>query len=215
MKKILLLSSDFEQNVILNASLYRFGFRMIQLKSASEVIKDFECGNRYDLYVFDVKARNLNLDLVKFIRDSQNITPIMLLLDESVPSVFKRIYYARVNDFIIKPFCPEEFLFHVFRLCKVLLGSKFELKNGLVFDKDSLCIRKEGEVIYLGKKESQLLEILCKNSPHVVTYDEIDHHLYKNETLSQDRIRSLVREIRAKIPTICLKTVRGTGYKVE
>ena len=111
----------------------------------------------------------------------------MLLLDESVPSVFKRIYYARVNDFIIKPFCPEEFLFHVFRLCKVLLGSKFELKNGLVFDKDSLCVRKEGEVIYLGKKESQLLEIL----------------------------RSLVREVRAKIPTICLKTVRGTGYKVE
>ena len=34
MKKILLLSSDFEQNVILNASLYRFGFRMIQLKTA-------------------------------------------------------------------------------------------------------------------------------------------------------------------------------------
>ena len=94
MKKILLLSSDFEQNVILNASLYRFGFRMMQLKSARYVIKDFECGNRYDLYVFDVKARNLNLDLVKFIRDSQNITPIMLLLDVSVPSVFKRIYYA-------------------------------------------------------------------------------------------------------------------------
>ena len=129
----------------------------------------------------------------------------MLLRGVSIPSVFKRIYYARVNDFIIKPFCPEEFLFHIFRLCKVLLGSKFELKNGLVFDKDSLCVRKE----------SQLLEILCKNSPHVVTYDEIDHHLYKNETLSQDRIRSLVREIRAKIPTICLKTVRGTGYKVE
>ena len=58
--------------------------------------------------------------------------------------------------------------------------------------------RKEDKVIYLG-----------------VTLDEIDHHLYKNETLSQDRIRSLVREIRAKIPTICLKTVRGTGYKVE
>ena len=51
----------------------------------------------------------------------------MLLQGVSVPSVFKRIYYARVNDFIIKPFCPEEFLFHVFRLCKVLLGSKFKL----------------------------------------------------------------------------------------
>ena len=28
----------------------------------------------------------------------------MLLLDVSVPSVFKRIYYARVNDFIVKPY---------------------------------------------------------------------------------------------------------------
>ncbi|WP_181000021.1 hypothetical protein [Campylobacter concisus] len=63
------------------------------------------------------------------------------------------------------------------------MGSKFELKNGLAFDKDSLCIRKEDEVIYLGKKESQLLEILCKTSPHVVTYDEIDHRLYKKRNL--------------------------------
>ncbi|QPH95736.1 hypothetical protein [Campylobacter concisus] len=96
MKKLCcsLLLIDFWQNIILNASLYRFEFRMIQLKSACSVIKDFECGNRYDLYVFDVKARNLNLDLVKFIRDSQNITPIMLLRGVSVPSVFKRIYYA-------------------------------------------------------------------------------------------------------------------------
>lgn len=100
-KEALLLSSDFEQNVILNASLYRFGFRMIQLKSASEVIKDFECGNRYDLYVFDVKARNLNLDLVNFIRDSQNITPIMLLLDVSVPSVLRKF---TINHFVLKSF---------------------------------------------------------------------------------------------------------------
>ena len=111
MKKILLLSSGFWQNVILNASLYRFGFRMIQLKSASEVIKDFECGNRYDLYVFDVKARNLNLDLVKFIRDSQNITPIMLLLDVSVPSVFKRIYYAMGVTLSSSHFALKSFYF--------------------------------------------------------------------------------------------------------
>ena len=45
MKKILLLSSDFWQNIILNASLYRFGFRMIQLKSVCSVIKDFKRGN--------------------------------------------------------------------------------------------------------------------------------------------------------------------------
>ena len=215
MKKILLLSKDFELSASLSATLYRFGFRIVRFESEEAVMRDFDGGNRYELYVFDMNVKELNLKLVKFLRESKNITPILLILDEAEPSAFKKIYYAKVDDFIIRPFSPDEFIFRVFKLCKVLLGSKFELKNGLVFDKDSLCIKKEGEVIYLGKKESQLLEILCKNSPHVVTYDEIDHHLYKNETLSQDRIRSLVREIRAKIPTICLKTVRGTGYKVE
>ena len=74
---------------------------MMQLKSASEVIKDFERGNRYDLYVFDVKARNLNLDLVKFIRDSQNITPIMLLRGVSVPSVLRKF---TISHFVLKSF---------------------------------------------------------------------------------------------------------------
>ena len=84
---------------------------MMQLKSARYIIKDFWCGNRYDLYVFDVKARNLNLDLVKFIRDSQNITPIMLLLGVSVPSVFKRIYYAMGVTLSLSHFALKSFYF--------------------------------------------------------------------------------------------------------
>jgi len=60
---------------------------------------------------FDVKARNLNLDLVKFIRDSQNITPIMLLLDVSVPSVFKRIYYAMGVTLSSSHFALKSFYF--------------------------------------------------------------------------------------------------------
>ncbi|WP_148802165.1 winged helix-turn-helix domain-containing protein [Campylobacter concisus] len=75
--------------------------------------------------------------------------------------------------------------------------------------------KKRDEVIYLGKKESQLLEILCKNSPYVVIYDEIDHHLYKKRDIISRPHKIARTRDRAKIPTICLKTVRGTGYKVE
>jgi len=42
---------------------------MFQLKRVNEVIGVFESSNRYE---------KLNLDLVKFIRNSQNISPIML-----------------------------------------------------------------------------------------------------------------------------------------
>ncbi|WP_462103337.1 hypothetical protein [Campylobacter concisus] len=66
----------------------------------------------------DVKARNLNLDLVKFIRDSQNITPIMLLQDISVPSVLRGFTTLGLMILSLRHFCPEEFLFHAFSFVK-------------------------------------------------------------------------------------------------
>lgn len=59
---------------------------MIWPKSVNEIIGVFESSNRYE---------KLNLDLVKFIRNSQNISLITLLQSKNTTSVFKEIYYAR------------------------------------------------------------------------------------------------------------------------
>lgn len=215
MKKVCLLTDKFDLGINLNAALYRFNFRVLSFKSPDEVMADFDSGNRYDIYIFDIKAKNIDLSLVKFIRENQVFTPIMLALDESIPTNFKKIYYAKVDGFIIHDFCMDEILFHIFKLTKTLLGSKFELKDGMVFDKNSLCIWHKSGEIYLGKKEALLLEALAKNSPHVVTFEELVYHVYKGENISQDRLRSVVREIRAKLPVDVIKTVRGVGYKID
>ena len=83
MKKILLLSKDFELSNSLSATLYRFGFRIVRFESEEAVMRDFDGGNRYELYVFDMKIKELNLKLVKFLRESKNIIPILLILDEA------------------------------------------------------------------------------------------------------------------------------------
>lgn len=216
MKKILLVSNDFEFYLNLSAAIYRFNFRVIiTQKSQDEIISEFELGARYDLYLFETKAKELNLKLIKRLRDSQNFTPIMLILDEAKPEIFKRIYYAKVNSFVVKPFLIEELLFHIFKSTNVLLGSKFELKNGIVFDTQSQSVIADNKTIALGKKESLFLQTLAKNSPHVVTFDEIYHNVYKGEAISQERIRSLVREIRKKIERIEILTIKGVGYKIE
>ncbi|CAD7289234.1 response regulator transcription factor [Campylobacter suis] len=215
MKRILLFSDDFELAVSLKTILYRFNFRIVEFQNEREIIADFDAGSRYDLYVFELKSKNINLNLVKFIRDNENFTPIMLILDERRPEVFKKIYYARVDGFIVKPFLPDEIIFHFFKLTKSLLGTRFEFENGLVFDRSTLLITYDQEKIYLGKKEAMLLESLGKNSPHVVTFSELEYFIYHGENISQDRLRSLVRELRAKLPIDIIKTVRGVGYRID
>lgn len=90
MKKIMLLSNDFDLNVNLGAVLYRFNFRINCFQSEQGVMDDFDNGNRYDLYVLDMKAKDINLKLVKFLRENKNLTPILLVLDEAIPTLFKR-----------------------------------------------------------------------------------------------------------------------------
>lgn len=217
MKKILLLSEDVDMVTVLNAALYRFNIRIVRFDDQDQFKEDYYNGNRYIFYVIDVKTKDLtNFDTVKFLRDNGNVTPAMILLDRAVPELYKKIYYAKYNDFMVKPFLPEEFLFRVFQNGKILLGSKFEFKNGAIYDKNSLCITMiNGDKIYLGKKEGMFLEILAKNRPHVVTSHELEYTIYKDENVTPDRLRSLVRQLRAKLPFDLIKTVRGVGYKID
>lgn len=67
----------------------------------------------------------------------------------------------------------------------------------------------------LGKKEGLFLEILAKNAPHVVTIQELEWSIYKDEEVSSDRLRSLVRQLRAKLPFELIKTVRSIGYSID
>ncbi|WP_159071501.1 hypothetical protein [Campylobacter concisus] len=85
-KRVLLLSSNLERNIIIKRIALLLGFRMIQLKKVNKVIGIFESSNRHE---------KLNLELVKFIRNSQNISLITLLQSKNTTSVFKEIYYAR------------------------------------------------------------------------------------------------------------------------
>ena len=216
MKKILLVSDDAQMQLNLNAALYRFNIRIVRFENLSELKEDYYNGNRYIFYVIDVKTKDLaNFESVKFLRDNGSLTPVMILVDKAIPALYKKIYYAKYDDFMVKPFLPEEFLFRVFRNCRILLGSKFELKNGAIYDKNSLTLHINGTNIMLGKKEGLFLEILAKNAPHVVTIQELEWGIYKDENVSSDRLRSLVRQLRAKLPFELIKTVRSIGYSLE
>ena len=116
MKKILLVSDDAQMQINLNAALYRFNIRIVRFENLSELKEDYYNGNRYIFYVIDVKTKDLaNFESVKFLRDNGSLTPVMILVDKAIPALYKKIYYAKYDDFMVKPFLPEEFLFRVFR----------------------------------------------------------------------------------------------------
>ncbi len=154
--------------------------------------------------------------IMDFIREenSQN-APILLILEKNVnPKLLKTIYYLSYDDVIVKNFIPEELAFHVYKLCDIWNENIFFLAKDTFFDfKNSIFCFQE-KIIHLGKKEALMLKLLFIKSPSYVTFDQISYYVYQDEMTTQERVRSLIRELRKKIPIKLILTLKGEGYYI-
>ncbi len=91
----------------------------------------------------------------------------------------------------------------------------FFVTKDIYFDfKHAKFVNHDEEVI-LGRKEALLLKLLFMKSHHVVSSHEIEYYVYQDEAVSEERIRSLVRQLRAKLlPFHFVETVKGEGYRI-
>lgn len=130
-----------------------------------------------------------------------------------------------VDDFITKPFNQDEVIARVkcvLRRC----GSKHkENRIGfsmmeLVLDLDSQSIIYKGEYVQLTGRMFEVLLLLARNAPKVLTYEEITNEIWGEATASaHNRLKYLVYLLRQeflRIDSQCqvIKNVDRVGYKL-
>jgi DNA-binding response OmpR family regulator len=169
----------------------------------------------YSLFILNLKEPT-DAKILKFLRRKGCVAPVLLILEKGFnPALFKTLYYMSYNDFIIKDFAPQEIAFRIYKLCRIWNDDIFFLCKDVYFDfKHSLFFNHEEE-ISLGKKEALFLKYLLAKAPSAISFDDISSYVYLDEVVSQERIRSLVRQLRAKIPCELIETVKGVGYKMS
>ena len=70
-------------------------------------------------------------------------------------------------------------------------------------------------IIKLTNKELKLLDLLAKNHHRVVSYEEIEDHLWYDNYMSMDALRSLIRAIKKKLQGDYIENVSGFGYRLK
>ncbi|MDA9556605.1 winged helix-turn-helix domain-containing protein [Vibrio sp.] len=95
----------------------------------------------------------------------------------------------------------------------------YKLSDAVVFDDNSGLLKLDDGEIQLSARQSQLLQLLCKNSGEYVSKDSIINALYSNRHASNDVITKFVSLLRAKLLEANLEDVIETrksyGYKVN
>ncbi len=215
--KVLLLEPDRQlaDNIDTYMNELRLKMQIKKIQTKEELFEQKAFLSTYSLFILNL-IDPTDPCVMKFIRKNGSDAPILLILEPSIsPEMFKKLYYLSYDDFIIKNFSPEEIAFRIYKLCHIWNDDNFFLSKDIYFDfKNSLFVNKE-EKIFLGRKESLFLKYLLAKSPHIVSFDEIVCYVYLNEVVSQERIRSLVRQLRAKLlPFHFIETVKKEGYRI-
>lgn len=216
--KVFLLEPDSEftdsMDVYLNS--LRLKMKIKKVKNEEAIFEeDVSILPAYSLFILNLK-NPLDPSIMHYLREHGVDVPIMLIIEPSFnPKHFKTLYYLSYDDMIVKPFTPQEIAFRIYKLCDIWNDDTFFVSKEIYFDfKHAKFVNHDEEVI-LGRKEALLLKLLFMKSHHVVSSHDIEYYVYQDEAVSEERIRSLIRQLRAKLlPFHFIETVKGEGYKI-
>ena len=173
---------------------------------------------KFDLIILDVLLpKELGTD---FANELKKILPVTILMLSALDAPLAKVKGLRsgVDDYMTKPFDPEELRLRINNLLKRTAQYQRNMDEIIILDrfkynKTKNLLYMENKVIKLGTAEHALLAILVKYLNTVVSREELFKHLnvdLRSIDVQINRLRARL-EVDPKKPSI-LHTVRGKGY---
>ena len=208
MNKLLLLEDDPTLSKTLIKYLKRNGYEVDWAKNGEEAM-ELSYQNSYILYLFDINVPLISgVDLLTELRQADDFTPAIIisaLID--IESITKG-FIAGADDYIKKPFDPEELLIRIkaktSKLQSIITFKEFKIDN------QSNEIRYNKKSLNLGKVQKNIFLSLINNYPNPVTQDELMLLLDKP---SYPALRVNITKLKKKLG-VKIKNIRGVGYKI-
>ncbi|WP_457639662.1 response regulator transcription factor [Persephonella sp.] len=206
--RILLIEDDHILAESLSKFLQIHGYDVSVASSYDEgALKTFD--EKFDLYLIDVNLGDGDgIELLKALRDVDDDTPTIFISALKDISTITRGFNAGAEDYIKKPFDPEELLVRIESRLKKQKSKT--LQYGDIIYKDGRFF-KNGEEIILGDVQRDILLKLLENKGKVVPKESL-YNLMINP--SPTGLRVILNKIKKKTG-INIKSVRGLGYVID
>jgi len=207
--KILLMEDNLDLGDTLKEMLEDEGYDIVWVKDGIEA-SEITYADKFDLYVFDINVPNFNgLELLDALRNAEDTTPTIFISALIDMETIKKAFNIGVDDYIKKPFFPEELL--------VRIQSRFKTINKDIYYKD-ICYNPKTQIIFkanrelfLGKKQKKLLHILLINLDKTIDINDIKEFC---EIKTSSSLRVALGKLKQDTE-IEVRNIHGVGYRVE
>lgn len=220
MKEILLVEDDRTLSETLTRHLNQNGYHTTFAYTKEDAVMKIK-NLKFDLILLDITLPDGDgFAVCEEIRQISTDTRIIFLTVKDLESDILKGYNMGADDYVTKPFSLPVLLKKIAavvnRMEKELYGVIYS-DAYLRIDFAALTAYVADEPIELTPLEFKFLELLVKNSGHIVTREKILDAVWdrRGNYVEESSLNSMVSRIRGKIDSVAhryIKTVYGTGY---
>ena len=178
--------------------------------------------SRYDIIVLDVMLPGMNgFEVCAHLRSTQKLTtPVIMLTAKDQLTDKLEGFESGADDYLVKPFdMPElEARLHALVRRERGLSSTYEVED-LKLDLETLRVHRGEQELVLSGIGFEILKVLMREHPKVVTRAELERELWGEEPPDSDALRSHMYNLRQLVDrpfaNPLIETLPGRGYRLR
>jgi DNA-binding response OmpR family regulator len=216
LKNLTILYIDFDNNEREKYSaLFQNYFRRV-LVTYEDGLKIYN-EEKPDIIIIELEIPK-SVELIKKIREKDDKVGLIALTENSSIELLREIIELSFSSYMIKPVSNKQIEDELKKVSHKIdsigkitlpLFCQWDIKSKTLFYRDS--------VVFLTKRESKLFELLVENRGKFCGDDEIMFAVWDDEfdkTITNSSIRTLVKNLRKKVPNGLIENQYGVGYKI-
>jgi len=205
----LLLEDDLILGETIHEMLLENGYEVDWVRDGQAAC-DATFENGYNLYIFDINVPEINgFDLVEQLRGADDLTPTIFISAMSDMAALSKGFKVGADDYIKKPFYPEELLL---RIEARFLRKESPVSYGKIsYNPQNNEVKKDGKLLSLGDVQLPFLRLFITNIGRTLSKESLFDLM---EHPSDSALRVAINKLKSTTEWE-IQNIRGIGYRIE
>ncbi len=223
---VLVIDDEQDIRVLIKYNLEKEGFVVAVADNGADGIAMAKM-NIPDLILLDVMMPGMDgIETCERLKEIPELSHTMICFLTARGEDYSQIagFDAGADDYITKPIKPKLLSSRISAILRrqsadstlIDQGAGEQKERMIKIDRERYLISKDGEEMFLPRKEFELLALLMSKPGKVFHRDAIMNSVWGTEVIVGDRTIDVhIRKLREKIGETHIVTVKGVGYKFE
>lgn len=214
--KILFVEDEVNISKLLKDALSDYFYSFTVASDGVEGLEKFKKVNP-DILITDIMMPNLDgLEMTKEIKKINENIPVIVLSAFSDKEKLLKAIDIGITKYFIKPFDPEEVLeYLVFIANKINKNRIVCLNKYFSFDTNTNNLFENEVIVNITKREKKFISLLLSNRNDITSSKVIKNELWEEDNISDERLRTFIKRLRAKTDKELIRNISGQGYIIN